>query len=171
MINKHIGMEIKILSLVFISIIFCLNIELLSFGMPKDDNMKQFHKHKKIKVITSTYFAHKWSDIGCYKRVSKRGKRLGNFVALNFLPGGSIITIPQIFKTTTFEVADTFGGSGYTYYKGKKYWKVDILKNKNEWHDDFDYPLDLYVIKFNKKGPTKNKQVYNNSIETFKKLY
>jgi len=116
----------------------------------------------KTKVLASTYYAHKWSDIGRYKRVSKNGKRLGNFVALNFLPGGSIVMIPQLFKTTKFEVADTFGGSGAKYYKGKKYWKVDILRNKGEWYDDIDHPIELVIVKVNKKGPVKNQKVRKN---------
>jgi len=132
---------------------------------------KTFHFHyPKVKVLTTTYYAHRWSDIGRYKRVSKKGKRLGNFVAINFLPGGSIVMIPELFQTTTFEVADTFGGSGIGVYKGKKYWKVDILRNKNEWHDDFDHPLDLYVVKYNKNGPVKNAQVKRNCMNYQKKL-
>ncbi|MBI5700792.1 hypothetical protein HZC34_02955 [Candidatus Saganbacteria bacterium] len=123
-----------------------------------------YSKYEKVKIIASTYYAHLWSDTGRYRRVSKNGKRLGDFVALNFLPGGSVIMIPELFKTTTLEVADTFGGSGYTTFKGKKYWKVDILRNKNEFYDDFDYPLDMYIIKLNKCGAVKNKEVRQNCI-------
>lgn len=121
-------------------------------------------KNSPVKILATTYFAHKWSDTGRYKRVSKNGKRLGNYVALNFLPGGSIIMIPELFKTTKFEVADTLGGSGRGPYQGKSYWKVDILRNKGEYIDDFDYPLDLYIVKFNKRGPVKNEQVRRNSL-------
>jgi len=120
--------------------------------------------YRKVKILATTYFANKWSDIGRYQRVSKNGKRLGNYVALNFLPGGSIIMIPKLFKTTKFEVADTMGGSGKGNYRGKSYWKVDILRNKGEYIDDFDYPLDLYIVKFNKRGPVKNEQVRRNSL-------
>jgi hypothetical protein len=117
----------------------------------------------KVRVLVSTYYAHRWSDTGRYRKVSKNKKRLGNFVALNFLPGGSIVTIPALFKTTRFEVADTFGGSGVGYFRGKRYWKVDILRNKDERHMDIDKPVDLYIIKFNKSGPVKNQQVRINS--------
>ena len=121
--------------------------------------------YPKTKVLVSTYYAHRWSSIGRYKKVSKNGKRLGNFVALNFLPGGSIVTIPRVFGSTTFEVADTFGGTGIGYYKGKRYWKVDILRNKGEWYDDVDSPMTMFVVKFNDKGPVKNKRVLKNSIQ------
>ena len=87
---------------------------------------------------------------------------MGNYVALNFLPGGSVVMIPQLFKTTKLIVADTFGKSGIGKYKGKKYWKVDILRNRGEWIDDFDFPLDLYVVKYNKKGRVKNAEVRRN---------
>jgi len=123
-----------------------------------------YFSDRKVKVLTTTYYAHKWSDIGRYKKVSEKGKRLGNYVALNFLPGGSIIMIPELFKTTTFEVADTLGGSGRGYFHGKAYWKVDILRNKAEYIDDYDYPLDLYIVKYNKQGPVKNRQVRKNSL-------
>jgi len=124
--------------------------------------------YQKVRVIASTYYAHKWSDIGRYRRVSKNGKRLGNFVALNFLPGGSIIMIPKLFKTTKFEVADTFGGSGTRYYKGKKYWKVDILRNKGEWYDDIDHPIELIIAGVNHKGPVKNLTVRKNFLAFLK---
>ena len=127
-----------------------------------------FSEYPKVKVLVTSYFAHRWSDFGRYKRVSKNGKRLGNFVALNFLPGGSIVMIPELFKTSKFEVADTFGGSGAGYYKGEKYWKVDMLRNKHEWMDNLDHPLDLYIVKYNGKGPVKNRQVRMN-CEAFKK--
>ena len=121
-----------------------------------------YQGYPKVKILATTYFANRWSDTGRYRRVSKNGRRMGNFVALNFLPGGSIVAIPELFKTTKLEVADTFGGSGIGHFKGKKYWKVDILVNKNEWIDDFDHPLDLYIVKYNKKGPVKNQQVRKN---------
>jgi hypothetical protein len=118
-----------------------------------------YSHYQKTKILVTTYRTDRWSHQGRYKVVSKGGKRLGNYVALNFLPGGSFIMIPELFKTTTLEVADTFGGKGYGYYKGKKYWKVDILRDKGEWMDDFDHPLDLYVVKYNYDGPVKNQEV------------
>ena len=130
-----------------------------------------YRKYPRLKAIASTYYAHKWSETGRYRQVSKKGKRLGNFVALNFLPGGSIIMLPELFKTTTFEVADTFGGTGYRSYKGKRYWKVDILRNHQEWYDDFDHPIDLYVVKFNRSGPVKNLMVRKNTQRLYKQLY
>lgn len=123
----------------------------------------EFSDHPKVKVLVSTYYAHKWSHQGRYKVVSKNGKRLGDYVALNFLPGGSIVMIPRLFGNTTFEVADTFGGSGIGYFRHKKYWKIDILRNKGEWYDDVDSPVDLYVVKFNSVGPVKNSIVRRNT--------
>ena len=119
-------------------------------------------RYRRVKILATTYRADHFSDIGCYQRVSKNGKRMGNYVALNFLPGGSVVMIPQLFKTTKLIVADTFGKSGIGKYKGKKYWKVDILRNRGEWIDDFDFPLDLYVVKYNKKGRVKNAEVRRN---------
>jgi len=130
-----------------------------------------YSKYPKLKVLASTYYADHWSNTGRYRQVSKDGKRLGNFVALNFLPGGSIIMIPKLFKTTKFEVADTFGGSGLKYHKGKRYWKVDILRNHNEWYDDHDFPLELYIVKYNKTGQVKNRAVKNNCTAVYKQLY
>ncbi|OGC14703.1 hypothetical protein A3J90_08885 [candidate division WOR-1 bacterium RIFOXYC2_FULL_37_10] len=143
-----------------------------STGLSENLNIekKDTPNYFTIKVLTTSYFAHKGSDYGCYRRVTKNQKRMGNFIALNFLPGGSIVMIPALFKTTTFEVADTFGGSGVGYFKGEKYWKVDILKNKNEWHENIDYPIDLYVVKFNEKGPVKNKTVKNNTLSILQKI-
>ncbi len=95
---------------------------------------------------------------------------MGNYVAINFLPAGSIVMIPELFKTTKLEVADTLAGRGVGVYKGKKYWKVDILCNKNEWIDDFDYPMDLIVVKINKNGRfrdracRRNHQLFLNQI-------
>jgi hypothetical protein len=127
--------------------------------------------YPKMNVWVSTYYADHWSDTGRYRQVSKNGKRLGNFVALNFLPGGSIIMIPKLFKTTKFEVADTFGSTGIKTVKGKKYWLVDILRNHNEWYDDHDFPVELLVVKYNKKGPVKNRTVRKNCTLTYNKLY
>jgi len=124
--------------------------------------------YPKIKVLTTTYFAHQWSDTGRYRQVSKNGVRLGNFVALNFLPGGSIIMIPALLKTTKLIVADTLGGSGRGHFKGKPYWKVDILRNEAEWMDDIDKPVELLVVKYNKAGPVKNRQVRQNCEEFLK---
>lgn len=133
---------------------------LLAEETPAEEN--PYARYPKVKILATCYFAHRWSDYGRYKRVSENGWRLGNYVALNFLPGGSIVMIPELLGTTKLEVADTFGGSGKGRYKGKTYWKVDILRDKNEWIDDFDYPLDLYIVKYNKKGPVKNAQVKQN---------
>lgn len=130
-----------------------------------------YSKYPKIKVLQTVYYAHHWSDYGRYKRVTKNKKRLGNYVACNFLPGGSIIMIPELFRTTKFEVADTFGGKGYGFFKGEKYWKVDILRNKDEWLDDFDYPMDMYIVKFNKGGPVKNHQVAKNCETIWQSLF
>ena len=77
--------------------------------------------------------------------------------------------IPELLKTTKLTVADTFGKSGIGHYKGKKYWKVDILRNKQEWIDDFDYPLNLYVVKYNAKGPVKDAGVRRNCQRFLKK--
>jgi len=123
---------------------------------------EDYARYPKVKILASTYVTHRWSATGRYRQVSKNGRRLGDFIALNFLPGGSIVMIPTLFKTTKLEVADTFGGSGRGYYKGAKYWKVDILRDKGEWIDDFDHPLDLYIVKYNKNGPVKNQQVRKN---------
>jgi len=127
--------------------------------------------YPKMKVWVSTYYADHWSNTGRNRQVSKNGKRLGNFVALNFLPGGSIIMIPRLFKTTKFEVADTFGSSGVKKVKGKRYWLVDILRNHNEWYDDHDFPVDLYVVKYNNKGPVKNLKVKKSCQAVYRSLY
>lgn len=118
--------------------------------------------YRKPKVLVTTYRTDLWSHQGRYRVVSKEGKRLGNYVALNFLPGGSVIRLPRLFKTSTFEVADTFGGSGIGYFRGKEYWKVDILRDKGEWMDDFDFPLEIEVVKYNFGGPVKNARVRRN---------
>lgn len=116
----------------------------------------------QVKILATTYFAHLWSDYGAYRRVSINGRRMGNYVAINFLPAGSIVMIPELFKTTKLEVADTLAGRGVGVYKGKKYWKVDILCNKHEWIDDFDYPLDLIVVKINQNGRMRDRTVRRN---------
>jgi hypothetical protein len=134
----------------------------LSLLLAPSSRAENYWQYKKVKILATTYFTHRWSATGRYRQVSKNGKRLGEFVALNFLPGGSIVMIPELFKTTKLEVADTFGGSGVGKYKGQKYWKVDILRDKGEWIDDLDHPLDLYIVKYNKEGPVKNKQVRKN---------
>jgi hypothetical protein len=128
-------------------------------------------KYPKLKVWVSTYYADHWSDTGRYRQVSNHGKRIGNFVALNFLPGGSIIMLPRLFDSTTFEVADTFGGSGFRTVKGRRYWKVDVLRNHNEWYDNHDFPVDLYIVKYNKPGQVKNRVVKNNCLAVYKQLY
>ena len=115
-----------------------------------------------IKILATCYFAPHWSDQGAYRIVSKNGQRLGNFVALNFLPGGSIVMIPALFKTTKLEVADTLAGKGVGAFKGKKYWKVDILCDEKEWIDDFDFPLELIIVKINKNGPMRDRIVRRN---------
>ncbi len=127
--------------------------------------------YPKIKVWVSTYYADHWSDIGRYRQVSKSGKRLGNFVALNFLPGGSVVMIPRLFKATTFEVADTFGRSGVKRVNDKRYWLVDVLRNHNEWYEDHDFPVDLYIVKYNRRGPVKNAVVHRNCHYVYKRLY
>lgn len=124
---------------------------------------------KKVEALITSYFAHRWSDHGAYKQVSVKGKRMGNFVALNFLPSGSIIEIPELLKTTKLEVADTLGGRGVGYYKGKKYWRVDILRNKHEWMDDFDHPLEIRIVKINHKGRFRDKIVKANYQQFLKK--
>ncbi|HTY14021.1 MAG TPA: hypothetical protein VMD02_07570 [Candidatus Omnitrophota bacterium] len=124
---------------------------------------KRNYDYRKVKVLVSTYYADRWSDEGRYRMVSHHGKRLGNFVALNFLPGGSIIMLPRIFKTTKFEVADTFGGTGYRYYNGRKYWKVDILRNRGEKYASVDGPVEMVVVSINFKGPVKNAAVRKNA--------
>jgi hypothetical protein len=121
-----------------------------------------YSPYRKVKVLVTTYRTDHWSSQGRYKIVSKNGKRLGEYVALNFLPGGTLIMIPELFDTTTLEVADTFGGSGVGYYKGKKYWKIDILRDKGEWIDDYDYPLTMVIVKYNYGGPVKNREVKRN---------
>lgn len=123
-------------------------------------------KYPTVKVLTTCYFAERWSDQGAYRKVSKNGKRLGNFVALNFLPSGSVIMIPSLFKTTKFEVADTLKGKGRGYFRGKSYWKVDILRNENEWIDDFDRPQDLQIVKINRQGRFRDQLVREN-YQTF----
>lgn len=140
---------------------FCCSLSFAQFN-PSATESAEYSKYPKIKVLQTVYYAHHWSDYGRYKRVSKNKKRIGNTVACNFLPGGSIIMIPELFKTTKFEVADTFGGKGYGFFKGEKYWKVDVLRNKSEWIDDFDHPLDMYIVKYNNAGPVKNSQVARN---------
>jgi len=135
---------------------------LVSLPFPAALAEDAYSKYPRIKVLATTYTTEHWSNQGRYRIVSKGGKRLGNFVALNFLPGGSIVMIPELFKTTKLEVADTFGGSGAGYYKGKKYWKVDILRNRGEWIDDYDHPLDLYIVKINNNGKFKNQAVKKN---------
>ncbi len=139
----------------------------ISFPASANDPYSQY---PKLKVLVSTYYADHWSSTGRYRQVSKNGKRLGNFVALNFLPGGSIIMIPKLFKTTKFEVADTFGGTGLKYHKGKRYWKVDILRNHQEWYDDHDFPLDVYIVKYNRGGQVKNATVRKNCQYIYKQL-
>lgn len=137
---------------------------------PTKKEAEYYSKFPKIKVLQTVYFAHKWSDIGRYKRVSINKKRIGEYVALNFLPGGSIIMIPELFRTSKFEVADTFGGTGFGKFKGKKYWKVDVLRNKGEYIDDFDFPMEMYIVKYNKNGPVKNKAVKQNCINIYNEV-
>ncbi len=134
----------------------------LALGAAAADLASDYTPYRKVKVLVTTYRTDHWSYQGRYKVVSKNGKRLGNYVALNFLPGGTIIMIPELFKTTTLEVVDTFGGTGIGYYKGKKYWKIDILRDRGEWMDDFDYPLNMYIVKYNQGGPVKNQLVKRN---------
>jgi len=131
-------------------------------GLTIEAVSKKIPHQIKTKVLVSTYYAHNWSSQGRYRIVSKNGKRIGDFVALNFLPGGSKIKIPRLFKNTVFEVADTFGGSGVGRYHGKACWKVDVLRNKGEWYDDVDYPVEMEIVKINFKGELKNASARNN---------
>ncbi|MFA5034581.1 MAG: hypothetical protein WC500_02225 [Candidatus Margulisiibacteriota bacterium] len=124
--------------------------------------------YPSIKILVTTYYTQNWSETGRYRRVSKDGHRLGNFVALNFLPGGSIVMIPRLFKNQLFEVADTFGGRGYDYFKGKRYWKIDILRDEGEFYEDIDSPVDLYIVKYNKRGEFKNREVKRNALLIYK---
>lgn len=128
-------------------------------------------KYPRMKVWVTTYYANRWSDTGRYRQVSKNGKRLGDFVALNFLPGGSLVMLPRLFDSTVFEVADTYGGSGRKVVKGIRYWKVDVLRNAHEWYDTHDFPVDLYIVKYNKAGQVKNRIVRKNCLAVYKKLY
>jgi hypothetical protein len=139
-------------------IVFCL----FQAVCPASLQINPLACYRRVKIMATTYRADRFSDIGCYRRVSKNGKRMGNFVALNFLPGGSVVMIPKLFKTTKFIVADTFGKTGIGKYKDRKYWKVDILRNRGEWIDDFDFPLELYVVKYNRGGLVKNAGVRAN---------
>ncbi|MBU1867593.1 MAG: hypothetical protein KKD13_03870, partial [Candidatus Margulisbacteria bacterium] len=126
--------------------------------------------YPSLKVLVTTYYTHNWSEFGRYKKVSQNNHRLGNFVALNFLPGGSIIMIPRLFKGQLFEVADTFGGRGYDYFKGERYWKIDILRDKGEFYEDIDSPVDLYIVKYNKRGEFKNREVKRNALLIYKRF-
>jgi hypothetical protein len=128
-------------------------------------------KYPRMKVWVTTYYANHWSDTGRYRQVSKNGKRLGDFVALNFLPGGSLVMIPRLFDSTVFEVADTYGGSGRKVVKGICYWKVDVLRNAREWYDTHDFPVVLYIVKYNRNGQVKNRSVRKNCLAVYKKLY
>jgi len=121
---------------------------------------------KKVKILYTCYFAPRWSEHGAYRRVSQNGKRLGNYIALNFLPSGSVVMIPSVLKTTKLIVADTMANHGIGSYEGKKYWKVDILRNEKEWIDDFDAPQELVIVKINKNGRFRDNIVYEN-YQTF----
>ncbi len=155
--------KIKIRTLALIVLIWAF----LSINLKAD--VRQYD-YRKIKVIVSTYYANRWSDQGRYRMVSKHGKRLGNFVALNFLPGGSVVMLPYMFRTTKFEVADTFGGTGYRYFHGRKYWKVDVLRNQGEKYASVDGPVDLVIVKINFKGPVKNAAVRKNVNDILKTI-
>jgi len=150
-----------------ILIMICILANIAFANDPIENPLKNY---PSVKVMVTTYFTHLWSTQGAYKKVSKNNKRLGNYVAINFLPSGSIVMIPELFKTTKLEVADTLGGSGIKYYKGKKYWKVDILRDKSEWIDDFDHPLNLYVVKINKNGKFRDNIVRQNYYRFLKSL-
>ena len=126
--------------------------------------------YPSLKVLVTTYYSHNWSEFGRYKKVSTGGRRLGHYVALNFLPGGSIITIPRLFGRQQFEVADTFGGRGWDYFKGKRYWKIDILRDAGEFYEDIDSPVDLYIVKYNKRGEFKNREVKRNALLIYKRF-
>ena len=143
----------------------CVLLLLLFFSTPlawAKEISQPAKAYPKVMVLTTTYFAHRWSDYGCYRRVSKNGKRLGEYVACNFLPAGSMVMIPSLFKTTKLIVADTLAGAGTGYFHGKKYWRLDILRNKNEWIDDFDTPQELIVFKIKTKGVLRDAVVKNN---------
>jgi len=158
--SREFILRLPLIILICFSLLFSLLAEFSAFANGPAVEVQS--SVPKIKVLTTCYFAHRWSDEGAYRRVSQKGKRLGNFVALNFLPAGSIIMIPELLKTTKLEVADTLGGRGVGRWKGKKFWKVDILRNKAEWLDDFDHPLELVIVKINPSGRLRDRIIKQN---------